>query len=390
MKYDFDRRIDRRNTRSYKWDQSEKLFGDKDILPLWVADTDFASPPAVREVIEKRAAIGMYGYSIRHDGYLQAIVDWYRRNHGWAVEPEWIIDSPGVVTSLALAVELFSEPGAAVVIQTPVYYPFYDVIRNNGRTVAMNPLLHQGGRFEMDYGQLEKLFQDGAKLMLLCSPHNPGGRVWSEGELRKLGELCRQYGVTIVSDEIHGDLALPGYTHRPLASLSPELAEITISCLAATKTFNMPGLHTSFIVVSDPAKRRKLDQRFKALSLHMAQHFAQDAVEAAFNHGEDWLKQMKEYVAGNVEFAISYLAEHLPEVKPMRPEGTYLLWVDCRALKLDPAGLKDLMFRKAKVAFTEGSVFGTDGEGWLRINLGCPRSIVEEALEAFCKAANDR
>ncbi|MDF2660476.1 MAG: aminotransferase class [Paenibacillus sp.] len=390
MKYDFDRRIDRRNTRSYKWDQSEKLFGDKDILPLWVADTDFASPPAVREVIEKRAAIGMYGYSIRHDGYLQAIVDWYRRNHGWAVEPEWIIDSPGVVTSLALAVELFSEPGAAVVIQTPVYYPFYDVIRNNGRTVAMNPLLHQGGRFEMDYGQLEKLFQDGAKLMLLCSPHNPGGRVWSEDELRKLGKLCRQYGVTIVSDEIHGDLALPGYTHRPLASLSPELAEITISCLAATKTFNMPGLHTSFIVVSDPAKRRKLDQRFKALSLHMAQHFAQDAVEAAFNHGEDWLEQMKEYVAGNVEFAISYLAEHLPEVKPMRPEGTYLLWVDCRALKLDPAGLKDLMFRKAKVAFTEGSVFGTDGEGWLRINLGCPRSIVEEALEAFCKAANDR
>ncbi|MEF3311944.1 pyridoxal phosphate-dependent aminotransferase [Paenibacillus sp. GYB004] len=390
MKYDFDRRIDRRNTRSYKWDQSEKLFGDKDILPLWVADTDFASPPAVREVIEKRAAIGMYGYSIRHDGYLQAIVDWYRRNHGWAVEPEWIIDSPGVVTSLALAVELFSEPGAAVVIQTPVYYPFYDVIRNNGRTVAMNPLLHQGGRFEMDYGQLEKLFQDGAKLMLLCSPHNPGGRVWSEDELRKLGELCRQYGVTIVSDEIHGDLALPGYTHRPLASLSPELAEITISCLAATKTFNMPGLHTSFIIVSDPAKRRKLDQRFKALSLHMAQHFAQDAVEAAFNHGEDWLEQMKEYVAGNVEFAISYLAEHLPEVKPMRPEGTYLLWVDCRALKLDPAGLKDLMFRKAKVAFTEGSVFGTDGEGWLRINLGCPRSIVEEALEAFCRAANDR
>jgi len=390
MKYDFDRRIDRRNTRSYKWDQSEKLFGDTDILPLWVADTDFASPPAVREVIEKRAAIGMYGYSIRHDGYLQAIVDWYRRNHGWAVEPEWIIDSPGVVTSLALAVELFSEPGAAVVIQTPVYYPFYDVIRNNGRTVAMNPLLHRGGRFEMDYGQLEKLFQDGAKLMLLCSPHNPGGRVWSEDELRKLGELCRQYGVTIVSDEIHGDLALPGYTHRPLASLSPELAEITISCLAATKTFNMPGLHTSFIIVSDPAKRRKLDQRFKALSLHMAQHFAQDAVEAAFNHGEDWLEQMKEYVAGNVEFAISYLAEHLPEVKPMRPEGTYLLWVDCRALKLDPAGLKDLMFRKAKVAFTEGSVFGTDGEGWLRINLGCPRSIVEEALEAFCKAANDR
>lgn len=390
MTYDFDRRIDRRNTRSYKWDQNEKLFGDKDILPLWVADTDFASPPEVREVIEKRAAIGMYGYSIRHDGYLQAIVDWYRRNHGWAVEPEWIIDSPGVVTSLALAVELFSEPGAAVVIQTPVYYPFYDVIRNNGRTVAMNPLLHQNGRFEMDYSQLEQLFQDGAKLMLLCSPHNPGGRVWSEEELRKLGDLCLQYGVTIVSDEIHGDLALPGYTHRPLASLSSELANCTISCLAATKTFNMPGLHTSFIVVSDPVKRRKLDQRFKALSLHMAQHFAQDAVEAAFNHGEDWLVQMKEYVAGNVEFAIGYLAERLPEVKPMRPEGTYLLWVDCRTLQLDPSGLKDLMFRKAKVAFTEGSVFGTDGEGWLRINLGCPRSIVEEALEAFSKAANNR
>ncbi|MDF2670676.1 MAG: aminotransferase class, partial [Paenibacillus sp.] len=202
MSYNFDQRIDRRNTRSYKWDQSDRLFGDKDILPLWVADMDFASPPAVLEALEQRAAIGMYGYAFRGESYLDAIKDWFARRHGWTIEKQWISDLPSVVTSLSLAVELFSEPGSQVVVQSPVYYPFYDVIRNNDRQIALNPLVLNNGRYVMDYDHLEGLFQGGAKLILLCSPHNPGGRVWERDELLKLGELCLRYGVTVVSDEI--------------------------------------------------------------------------------------------------------------------------------------------------------------------------------------------
>lgn len=390
MTYDFDRRIDRRHTRSYKWDQNDKLFGDSDILPLWVADMDFLSPPAVQAVLEKRAALGVYGYAIRSDSYFDAIVNWFDRRHGWRIDPKWITDSPSIVTTLSLAVELFSEPGSQVVLQSPVYYPFYDVIQSNGRTVAKNPLVLRNGRYEMDYEQLESLFEGGAKLLLLCSPHNPGGRVWEREELLRLGDLCLKHGVTVISDEIHCDLTLSGHKHTPFASLSPELADITITALAATKTFNIPGLHTSFIVASNPSLKRKLEHRIKTLSLHMAHHFAQDAVEAAYNEGEAWLDEMLAYVEGNLSYALNYFAEHLPEVKPLRPEGTYLLWVDCRELGLSVSGLKDLMFKQAKVAFSEGSVFGTEGEGWLRINLACPRSIVEQALQQFVQAARNR
>ncbi|WP_281887442.1 MalY/PatB family protein [Paenibacillus sp. YYML68] len=390
MPFDFDKHIDRRNTRSYKWDQNDKLFGDADVLSLWVADMDFYSPPAVRKVIEERAALGVYGYSIRTDSYFDAIVSWFERRHGWTIKPQWITDVPSVVTSLSIAIELFSEPGGQVVLQSPVYYPFYDVILSNDRKLAINPLVQRNNRYEMDYDHLESLFAGGAKLMLLCSPHNPGGRVWEREELLKLGELCLRYGVTVVSDEIHADLALPGYKHVPFASLSPELADITITCLAATKTFNLPGLHTSFVVTSNSSLKRRFDHRIKTLSLHMAQHFAQDAVEAAYREGEEWLDAMIEYVSGNMTYTIDYLADQLPEVKPLRSEGTYLLWVDCRGLGLDVKGLKELMFKEAKVAFSEGSVFGAEGEGWLRINLACPRAIVVEALARFCEAAKAR
>lgn len=289
MSYDFDRVLDRLNTDSYKWDQSEKLFGSKDILPLWVADMDFESPPAVKEALLRRASVGVYGYSILNDSYIESIIRWFRRRHGWSLESEWITTSPGIVTSLSLAVELFSEPGSQVILQSPVYYPFYDVIKSNGREVAKNPLIVRDGRYEMDYGHLEELMQGGAKLLLLCSPHNPGGRIWDRDELLRLGELCLRYGVTVISDEIHCDLALPGHTHIPFASLSPELADITLTCLAPTKTFNIPGIQSSFIVASNPQIKRKFDLKLKSLSLHMASFFAPDAVKAAYNEGEEWL-----------------------------------------------------------------------------------------------------
>ncbi|MNC17952.1 Cystathionine beta-lyase PatB [compost metagenome] len=283
--------------------------------------------------------------------------------------------------------ELFTQPGDEVILQSPVYYPFYDVIKMNDRKVAKNPLILRDGRYEMDYAHLESLMQGGAKLLLLCNPHNPGGTVWKREELLQLGELCLRYGVTVISDEIHCDLVLPGHKHIPFASLSEELANITVTTLAATKTFNLPGLQTSFIVAQNPELQRKFERKLKALSLHMSSYFAPEAVEAAYNEGETWLDALRQHIAGNAEYAISYLGEHLPAVKVMRPEATYLLWLDCRALGLDAAGLKNLMYREAEVAFNEGSVFGPEGEGHLRINLACPRSVLTEALLRFSRAA---
>jgi cystathionine beta-lyase len=383
----FDFVPNRRNTHSYKWDQSEQLFGDPDILPLWVADMDFESPPAVKKALQERAAQGIYGYTVRSEQYVQAIIDWYRTRHGWTLQPSWLVDLPGVVTSLSLCVELFSEPDSGVILQSPVYYPFYDVIRMNGRRVVKNPLLLENGRYDMDFANLESAMKDGAKLLLFCSPHNPGGRVWEREVLERLGELCEKYDVTIVSDEIHADLSLPGHKHIPIASLSEKLAMRTITCLAPTKTFNLPGLHSSFVVIPNPELKRKFEYRVKTLSLHMQHFFNNDAIAAAYSEGAQWLDDMLQYVKGNVEYAINFFAENLPEVVPMRPEGTYLLWVDCRGLGRDIPGLKELMYKQAKVAFNEGSIFGSEGEGYLRINLACSRSTLVEALNRFCRAA---
>jgi cystathionine beta-lyase len=387
MQYDFDKRLDRRNTRSYKWDQSLKLFGREDLLPLWVADMDFESPPAVKEAILRRAEIGIYGYTIPDEAYKDAIIRWFDRRHGWQLEPEWLSDSPGIVTSLSLAVELFSEPDSPVILQTPVYYPFFDVIEMNGRQVAENPLVKRNGRYEMDYGHLESLMKKGARLLLLCNPHNPGGRAWSRGELLQLADLCEKYGVKVVSDEIHCDLMMPGHAHVPFASVSEAAADMTLTCLAATKTFNLPGLHTSFIAASNRAIKRAIDRRIKALSLHMTNFFAHDAVKAAYDHGEEWLDQLLSYLSGNLKAALDLLGERLPEAEPMIPEATYLLWADFTRLGLDTAGLKRLMYEKAGVAFNEGSIYGKPGEGHLRINLACPRSLLLEALDRFCTAA---
>jgi cystathionine beta-lyase len=387
MVFDFDRPVDRRGTLSYKWDQLEKLFGASDVLPLWVADMDFPSPPEVVEAIRRRAEEGVYGYTIRDDDYTEAILGWFRRRHGWEIPKAWLVDTPGVVTSLSLAVDLFTDPGDRVILQSPVYYPFYDVIRMNGREVAKNPLVIRNGRYETDWDQLEELMRDGARMMLLCNPHNPGGRVWSREELVRLGELAGRYGVFIASDEIHCDLVFGGRRHVPFASLSEAFAQNSMTCLAPTKTFNLPGIPVSFAVIPDPERRRRFATRIKALSLHMTSFFAPTAVKAAYGYGADWLDATLDYVRGNVEYAMSFFAERLPELKPMRPEGTYLLWVDCRALGLDAQGIKDLMFRRAKVAFNEGSVFGSEGEGFVRINLACPRATLKEALERFTRAA---
>ncbi|MDF2922083.1 MAG: cystathionine beta-lyase [Paenibacillaceae bacterium] len=387
MSSKFDRVPDRKGTHSYKWDQSARLFNNENVLPLWVADMDFESPPAVKAAIERRAAQGIYGYTVMPDESLAAIANWFERRHNWPLRKEWLSSVTGIVTALSLGVELFSEPGSAVILQSPVYYPFYDVIKMNGRQVAANPLLLRNGRYEMDYAHLEQLMKEGAKLLLLCSPHNPGGRVWEKEELERLGKLCLQYGVTIVSDEIHADMAYPGHKHIPIASVSEELSQITVTCIAPTKTFNLPGIPAAYIATANRDMKRRLDHRIKALSLHMTGFFIPDLITAAYNESEAWLDELMVYLKDNTDYAIAYLRDHLPQVKPMVPESTYLLWVDCNGLGLDVAGLKELMYHKAEVAFNEGSTYGEEGKGFLRVNVACPRSTLEAALIRFVQAA---
>lgn len=386
--YDFDRRIDRTGKGTYKWDQSEKLFGRKDILPLWVADMDFEPPKEVVEAIVERAKEGIYGYTIRTEAYYEAIAGWMSRRHGWNVKHEWITSSPGVVPALSLIVMAFTEPGDGVILQSPVYYPFYDVIKMNGRKVLDNALILKEERFEIDFDLLEEQAKE-AKLMLLCSPHNPGGRVWTREELTRIGEICLKHGVLIVADEIHHDLVFSGHKHTAFASISEAFAQQSFTCVATSKTFNLAGLQAASVIIPNAELRRKYNYLLKTLSIHMESFFGQTAVVAAYNHGDEWLDQLLAYLEGNRDFLIDYVSREIPQVKPMKPEGTYMVWLDCRAISDNPQELKQLMFERAGVAFSEGSVFGGQGQGYLRVNLACPRSLLAEALEKFAQAVRE-
>lgn len=388
--YNFDQLVDRKQTRSYKWDQVEPLFGDAEILPLWVADMDYPCLPEIKDALIKRSELGAYGYAIRPQSYLESIVSWYKRRHQWDIDVNAIIDVPSVVTTLSLSIDIFTNEGDKVLIQTPVYYPFYDVINGNNRELIKNELKLVDYKYEMDFTSLEEAFKSGVKMMLLCNPHNPGGRVWEREVLEQLAQLAVKYNVIVVSDEIHCDLVFEGHRYTPFASLSDEIAKLTITAIAPTKTFNIPGLHISSAIITNPELRKQFDKRVKVFSLHMASHFAQDAVEAAYNYGAQWVDELLVYVFANQSYAIDYLAKHAPQIKPMISEGTYLLWLDCRAVSEDPADLKKLMHKEAKVAFNEGSMFGEEGKGWLRVNLACPRYILEEALSRFVKAIQQR
>ncbi|WP_248930258.1 MalY/PatB family protein [Paenibacillus hamazuiensis] len=388
MKYNFDEIIDRTGTASYKWDQSEKLFGRADVLPLWVADMDFKPPQEVVEAINRRAQQGIYGYTIRTDSYYEAVKGWLSRRHGWSIENDWVTSSPGVVPALSLIVQAFTEPGDKVILQSPVYYPFYDVIKMNGREVVDNALREENGRFVIDFELLEKQAAEGAKLLLLCTPHNPGGRVWTREELTRVGEICVRHGLLVVADEIHHDLVYRGHKHVPFASISDAFAQISFTCIATSKTFNLAGLQAASVIIPNERLRRKYNQALKTLSLHMESYFGLTAVESSYTYGEEWLEQLIDYLQGNLDYLLSFMHERLPQVRVMKPEGTYLVWMDCRAISEDPKVLKQLMFEKAGVAFSEGSVFGKQGVGYLRVNIACPRSILAEALERFADAVN--
>jgi cysteine-S-conjugate beta-lyase len=380
MKYNFDQGINRLNTCSEKWDGLKKRFGVKDVIPMWVADMDFMSPPQVREALKKRVEHGVYGYTFRPESYFTAVIDWLEKRHQWTIQNEWISHSPGVIPALSLIIQTFTQPGDKIMIQTPVYHAFSRVIKAQNRTVVSNPLKFENRNYTMDFSDLEAKIDPAVKMIILCSPHNPVGRVWNRDELTKLGEICIKHNILVVSDEIHFDLIYKGSKHIPFASISSDFADLSITCIAPSKTFNLLGLHTSSVIISNSKLRRSYNKAVNELSLGSPNIFGMIASESAYRDGEEWLNQLIDYLQGNLDFVMQFLKEHIPQIKVIPPEGTYLVWLDFQQLRLSTKDLDHFMLHKAKVALNEGHIFGEEGKGFMRMNIACPRSTLEKAL----------
>ncbi len=386
--YNFDEIIDRRNTNCEKYDGRLHFFGKEDVLPLWVADMDFRTPGFITEAIQRRAQHEIYGYTFRPDSYNEAIVHWLKIRHDWEIQKEWIHFSPGVVPALALSVMCFSGPGDSVIVQPPVYFPFFSAIKNSDREIIENPLKLQNGRYCMDYSDLEKKIQADTKMLLLCNPHNPGGMAWTRDELQKIGEICLDNNIIVVSDEIHSDLAFKGHKHIPFASVSEEFAMNSITCMAPSKTFNVAGLSTSFLVMPNREIYDKYDNLMQGTHLSGGNLFGAVALETAYCNGAEWVDRMMEYVQGNYYFLERFLDENIPRIVPMKPEATYLVWLDFSAFGMKDAEINDRLVQ-AGVGLNRGIQFGRQGKGFMRLNLGCPRSVIKEALERIKRAFAD-
>lgn len=376
----FDRIIERAGTASLKWDGRLDTFGRGDVIPLWVADMDFAAPPCVRAALERRLAHGVFGYTRMPAAFGEAIASWLGRRHGWDVRPEWIVPCPGVVFGLHVAVRAATAPGAGVVTQPPVYYPFYRAIESSGRVVVRNPLRLAGGRYEMDLADLEGRLAAGARMLMLCSPHNPGGRVWSREELEAVLAAAARRDALVVVDEIHADLAYPGSRHVPIGSL-PGAAERVITVSGPTKAFNFPALPVGYAVIGDQALRTRFRDELRRTAAPSPSIFAVDALVAAYSEGEGWLAEALAYLDGNRGAVERFCGARLPGVRAMRPQASYLSWIDFRSRGLSENDLLERLIREAGVGLTRGSAFGPEGAGFMRLNFGCPRSLLEQALE---------
>jgi cystathionine beta-lyase len=381
LKYDFDKIVDRTGTESLKWVFPRKVLKVEDAIPMWVADMDFEAPPAVVEALSRRAAHGIFGYPLVPPSFWQAAIGWLGRRHGWEVRKDEMAMTPGIVPALNYSVRAFTKPGDGVIIQTPVYFPFYHAIENNGRRVIRNPLRFDGRRYTMDLEDLERKLDEGGRMLILCSPHNPVGRVWNRDELEALGRLAVERDLLVISDEIHHDLVFKGSRHVPFASLSPALAERTVTCIAPSKTFNIPGLSTAAVIASNPKLLEAFKDETERAGFELGQVFGIVGFEAAYSRGDDWLDELLPYLESNVDFMEKFLEERVPGVRLVRPEGTYLALLDCRGLGLEPATLNDFFLKKARVYFSDGALFGAEAAGFVRINFACPRALLREALE---------
>jgi len=379
-RYDFDRLPNRIGSDCKKWDALEDVFGRKDLLPFWIADMDFLSPPEVIEALVERAREGLFGYPLRWpDSCREAVAVWQVRRHGWAVRPEWVSRASGVVAGVALALRALAEPGDEVVVQPPVYTPFFEVIEQSGCAVVENPLVRREGRYAMDLEDLARKIGPRTRAVLLCSPHNPVMRVWSREELESLARLCLDRGILILADEIWQDFAYAPHRHVPIASLSDEVAARTLTFVAPSKTFNLAGLYASAAIVPDPGIRAAYDRILEATAHGGAHVFAQTAVRAAYTRGEPWLREMLAYLEGN-RARVREWVDATPGVRMDEPEGTYVLWLDFREVEPDPDRLAALLTEGAQVGLNRGSSFGTGGAGFARLNIGCPRSLLDEGL----------
>lgn len=386
--YNFDELIDRTNTNCIKYDIRKSFFGNADVIPMWVADMDFKTPDFIVDAIKKRAEHELFGYTFRPDSYSESIVNWLKRRHNWDIKPEWISFSPGVVAGLTLAIEAFSKPGDGVIIQPPVYFPFFDSVKGTGRELIENPLQIINGRYCFDLDDLKKKITPKTRLLLLSNPHNPGGMAWNEDELTALAQICMENKVLILSDEIHSDLIFEGFHHTPIARISEEIAQNCIVCMAPSKTFNTAGLTTSFLVIPNKRHFAAYERVMRLPHLHMGNIFGTVALEAAYTHGDEWLGQLMIYLQDNYSFLEKFFKENLPKVKVMKPEATYLIWIDFSAFGLSDELLNQKLI-DAGVGLNRGVVFGKQGSGYMRLNIGCPRSVLEQALvliqEAFQK-----
>lgn len=381
MTYDFDREIDRRGTMSLKWDFAREFGKPEGVLPLWVADMDFPAPECVLDALKSAVDHGIFGYSDTKDDYADAVIGWFSRRFGWKPEREWLVKTPGVVFAIANAVRAFTAEGDAVMITPPVYYPFRSVAEANGRRVIESELKLDDGHYRMDFSDIErKIIENDVKMFIFCSPHNPVGRVWSEDEIRTLGEICRRHNVFLVSDEIHCDFTLPGHTHRVFDSVCPENRELVMICTAPSKSFNLAGLACSNIFIPNEAAREKYNHALAMNGFVSVNKLGLVAAKAAYEGGEAWLDEVKGYMRANLDYLREYLRENLPELRLIEPEGTYFAWIDFSALGLTPEELDDLILNKAKLWLDAGSLFGKCGGQYQRIVLACTRKTLTEAL----------
>ena len=387
MTYDFDELLERRGTDSVKWDGVRDVWGRDALLPLWVADMDFRTPPFVMEALKRQLSGGVLGYTRPCADWAPAICDWLLRRHGWQVETGWISFVPGIVRAQALALLCFTRPGDRVAVMNPVYHPFFLVTQRLEREVVFSPLVLRDGHYHIDYARLEQDL-DGCRVLILCNPHNPGGRVWTEDELRRVADICHRRGVMVLSDEIHADLTLPGYRHHPFATVSPRAAAISLTFMAPSKAFNMPGLASSYAIAVDPGIRRRFQTFLEAGEFGEGHMLAYVGCAAAYREGEEWLGQLLDYIQGNIDFTEQFLKERIPAIGMIRPQASYLIFLDCRRLGLPQPELVNLFVDKAHLALNDGTMFGRGGEGFMRLNVGCPRSVLRRALEQLEEAVS--
>ena len=380
MRYNFDEIVQRRGTNSYKWDSAD----DADVLPMWVADMDFRTAPAIIEALQQRVAHGIFGYTRVPDAYYEAVINWFGRRHNWKIQKDWMIYTSGVVPALSAVIKALTQPGDKVLVQTPVYNCFFSSIRNNGCEIVSNPLVYKENTYVIDYEDLErKVADEKVKILLLCNPHNPAGRVWSKEELTRIGEICIRHGVWVVSDEIHCELVYTGYTYTPFASISEEFLHHSVTCISPSKSFNIAGLQIANIVSADEEVRRRIDKAININEVCDVNPFGVIATIAAYNEGEEWLLQLLDYLKGNYECMKTFCEVSLPNFPISRLEGTYLVWMDCRSLPYPSEELEEKLVKEEKLWLNAGTMYGAEGEGFMRWNIACPRAVLLKGLKLF-------